>query len=159
MESKMKRSCLPAAILLMIASGSPGAAETVDPVGISSSDAMLVRELETKSWAAWKSHDAIFFERFLSADHVEVHAFGVTGKAAVVEGVRNPACVVQSYTLGPFTLTSVSADTVLVVYRAEQDTTCGEIKIPSPVWATSLYARRAGQWVNVLYQHTPMGRG
>jgi len=26
--------------------------------------------------------------------------------------------------------------------------------VPSPVWATSMYAKRDGRWVNVLYQHT-----
>ena len=30
--------------------------------------------------------------------------------------------------------------------------------VPSPVWATSLYARRDGRWVNVMYQHTPLAR-
>ena len=43
-------------------------------------------------------------------------------------------------------------------HRAEQNTTCGEARVPSPVWATSLYAKRAGRWVNVLYQHTPVAR-
>ena len=76
----------------------------------------------------------------------------------MVDGVRSPACVVQAYSLGPLALTPVSADTVLVTYRAEQDTTCGTQKVPSPVWASSLYARRGGRWVNVLYQHTPTGR-
>ena len=123
------------------------------------SDEATIRELEAKSWVAWKGHDSAFFEQFLSDDHVEVHAHGITGKAAVVEGVRSPACVVQAYTLGPFSLTKVTAETILLTYRAEQDTTCGTQRVPSPVWATSLYAKRNGRWVNVMYQQTPMTRG
>lgn len=139
-------------LVFALAATSLRAAET------SSADEAAVRELEAKSWVAWKGHDAGFFEQFLSEDHVEVHAYGIVGKAAVVDGVRSPACVVQAYSLGPLALTRVSADTILVTYRAEQDTTCGSQKVPSPVWATSLYARRDGRWVNVLYQHTPAGR-
>jgi hypothetical protein len=128
---------------------------TLTAAAPSSSDAAFIRELESKSWVAWKNHDAIFFEQFLSDDHVEVHGHGIMGKAAVVEGVRSPACVVQSYLLGPLSLTLVSPDAMLVTYRAEQDTHCGNARVPSPVWASSLYAKRSGRWVNVLYQHTP----
>ena len=117
-------------------------------------DEQAIRDLEAKSWVAWKDHDAAFFEHFLSADHVEVHGYGVAGKKAVVDGVR-AGCVVQSYALGPMTLKAVAADSVLVTYRAEQDTACSQAKVPSPVWATSLYVRRDRRWVNVLYQHTP----
>ena len=125
----------------------------------SSADEAAVRALEARSWVAWQNHDAAFFEQFLSDDHVEIHGYGVAGKAAVVEGVRSPYCKVQSYALGPLTVTVVSADSMLVTYRAEQDTTCGTARVPSPVWASSLYARRAGRWVNVLYQHTPVTPG
>jgi len=125
---------------------------------IESSDETLIRELEAKSWVAWKNHDASFFEQILSEDHVEVHSYGVVGKAAVVDGVRSLACAVRTYSVGPLSLTQVSTDAVLVTYRAEQDTTCGEQKVPSPVWATSLYAKRAGRWVNVMYQQTPVAR-
>lgn len=147
-----------AALVLTIAAASLGAAQTSSPAVPSPSDEASIRELETKSWVAWKSHDAAFFEQFLSEDHVEVHPHGIVGKAAVVDAVRSPACIVQSYSLGPFALTPVSADTLLLTYRAEQDTVCGGLKVASPVWATSLYARRAGRWTNILYQHTPVAR-
>ena len=121
----------------------------------STTDVEIIRELETKSWVAWKAQDAAFFERFLSEDHVEVHGFGIAGRTAVVNGIRSAGCVVQSYSLGTFATAVVAPDAVLVTYRAEQDTRCGNSKVPSPVWATSLYVKRSGQWLNVLYQQTP----
>lgn len=124
-----------------------------------SAEETMVRDLEARSWVAWKGHDAAFFEQFLSDDHVEIHGYGVVGKAAVVEGVGSPVCTVKSYALGPLTVTRVSADALLVTYRAEQDTICGKARVPSPVWASSLYARRGDRWVNVLYQHTPVAPG
>jgi Domain of unknown function (DUF4440) len=147
-----------AAVLLSIAAASLVTAETIGPTVVLPSDEMAIRDLELKSWAAWKNHDAAFFEWYLSADHVEVHAHGIVGRTAVIDGVRSSACVVQSYSLGPFSLTPVSGDVVLVTYRAEQKTSCGDIAVPSPVWATSLYAKRAGQWLNILYEHTPVAR-
>ena len=154
----MRPTSLLPAVALALAATSPFAAETSAAPTLSASDQASIRDLEARSWVAWKNHDSAFFEQFLSDDHVEIHGYGVVGKAAVVDGVRSPACVVQAYTLGPLTLTPVSADAVLVTYRAEQDTTCGTQKVPSPVWASSLYAKRGGRWVNVLYQHTPTAR-
>ena len=147
------------AVALALAAASAFAAEESALAALSASDETLIRDLEARSWVAWKGHDAKFFEQFLSDDHVEIHAYGISGKAAVVDGVRSPACVVQAYSLSPLTLTPVSPDTVLVTYRAEQDTACGTQKVPSPVWATSLYAKRGGRWVNVMYQHTAIGHG
>jgi len=154
----MRFARLATALLLSIGASSLGAAEPSRPPRISPSDETSIRELETMSWAAWKSHDALFFERFLSDDHVDVHPYGIAGKSAVVEGVRSPTCVVESYSLGAFSLTAVSGDTVLVTYRAEQNTQCGGVAVPSPVWTTSLYARRGGRWLNILFQQTPVAR-
>ena len=144
---------------ILLATTFAGAAESFEPGALSASDEMLIRQLEFRSWVAWKSHDAAFFEQFLADDHVEVHGHGITNKSAVVAGVRSPTCVVRTYSLGPFTVAKTSTDSVLVTYRAEQNTLCGGARVPSPVWATSLYVRRAGRWVNVMYQHTPVVGG
>jgi len=124
-----------------------------------SKDVKAVQDLENQSWVAWKNQDADFFERFLAADHVEVHSYGVSGKADVVSAIRSKICAVQTYKLGDFKITQVAADSVLLTYRAEQDTQCGAAKAPSPVWTTSLYAKRGGVWVNVMFQQTPLKTG
>jgi len=142
-------------LCLLMTTTFAGAAESLAPGALSASDEMLIRQLESESWVAWKTHDAAFFEQFLADDHVEVHGYGITNKSAVVAGVRSPSCVVHTYSLGPLTVAKTSVDSVLVTYRAEQDTLCGGARVPSPVWATSLYVKRASRWVNVLYQHTP----
>lgn len=113
--------------------------------------------LETQSWVAWKNHDTMFYDRFLSADHVEMQGAGPVGKASVMEGVAS-GCEVKSYTLGPMRFTRLAADTALLTYRAEQDTLCEGQKALSPVWATSLFVRRDGVWKNALYIHSPAQR-
>jgi len=141
-------------LLAPVAMSSLGCAHAPAPPSLAPADESAIRELEAKSWVAWQAHDGPFFERFLSDDHVEVHGYGIVGKAAVVQGVGGAGCTVKGYKLGALKLQPVSADVVLVTYKAEQDSTCGPVAVPSPVWATSLYARRDGRWVNVLYQHT-----
>ena len=111
--------------------------------------------LEKRSWAAWKGHDAAFFSEFLSDDPVEVGPRGILGKADIVAGVGSPVCQVESYAVDQFKFTRVAEDTAIINYRAEQKTVCGGHPVPSPAWASSLYAKRGARWVNVLYQQTP----
>jgi hypothetical protein len=110
--------------------------------------------LEKQSWEAWKNRDGKFFQNFLSDDHVEVGFGGPTDKKTVVAGVGSPACTVKSYTVDHFELTELGPDTALLTYHAAQDTTCGGAVVPSPVWVSSLYVKRNGQWLNALYQQT-----
>lgn len=113
--------------------------------------------LETQSWVAWKTHDVKFYDRFLSADHVEMQGAGPVGKASVIEGIAS-GCEVKSYSLGPMRFARLAPDTAVLTYRAEQDTVCEGQKALSPVWATSLFVRHDGVWKNALYIHSPAQR-
>lgn len=110
--------------------------------------------MERQSWVAWKAHDAGFFERFLSDDHVEVGGAGPTGKADVVNVVGGGACTVDAYSVDHFAYRRLGPDTAVLTYRAEQTTHCGAATVPSPVWATSVYVRKAGRWRNAIYVHS-----
>lgn len=110
--------------------------------------------LEKQSWRAWQRRDGAFFQAFLSDDHVEVGFHGVTRKAAVVAGVASPACVVHSFAIDTFDLTRLNPTTVLLTYHAAQQTLCNGHVVPSPVWASSLYVRRGGRWLNAMYQQS-----
>ena len=114
-------------------------------------------DMEKQSWAAWQKMDSSFWSRFLSDDHIEISGYvGVTGKADVIRAISAHICKVNSYAVDHFTFRQLDARNAVLVYRAEQDTTCGTIKVPSPVWATSLFQLRGGRWQNVLYEHTPV---
>lgn len=114
-----------------------------------------ITALERQSWVAWQNHDGAFYARFLSDDHVEVHRTGMAAKRDIVAFVGSGACTVASYSLGDFHFTQFSADSAVLTYRAEQDTTCGQSRAPSPTWVTSEYVLRDGRWQNALYVQTP----
>ncbi len=111
--------------------------------------------LERESWVAWQTHDGKFFDRFLANDHLDVGPGGAINKASVVAGVAGPLCKVESYSLSDFQIVHIAEDTALLVYRAKQQTLCGGVPVPSPAWATSVYVKRDGRWLNILYQQTP----
>ena len=116
-------------------------------------------DLETRSWEAWQTRDASYFERFLSEDHVEVGFGGITDKRAVVASVGSSSCVVKSWSVADFSAHVLGNDVALLTYRAAQDTTCGALRVPSPVWVSSLYMRRDGRWQNVVYQQSQQMSG
>src|SRR6478672_9644265 len=106
-------------------------------------------DLEKQSWAAWQKMDSAFWARFLSDDHIEISgSVGATAQADVIRGISSHVCKVNSYAVDHFTFRQLDARNAVLVYRAEQDTTCGNIKVPSPVWATSLFQLRGGRWQN-----------
>jgi hypothetical protein len=147
----MAIASLALASLLPAQSAQP-AAQSAQPDKVALKE--ILADLEKRSWEAWKNHDGKFFEGFLSDDHVEVGFGGPTNKATVVTGVASPTCNVKSYTVDKFELTLLETNTALLTYHAAQDTTCGGKAVPSPVWVSSLYIKRGGRWLNVLYQQT-----
>jgi hypothetical protein len=114
-----------------------------------------IENLERQSWVAWQQHDGAFYRGFLSDDHVEIHRTGAANKAQIVPFVASGACTVSSFSLGDMSFTQFSADSAVLTYRAEQDTTCGASRAPSPVWVTSGYVLRDGRWQNSIYVQTP----
>ncbi len=150
----MKSLLLVCAVLASIISASSGEAQSKPVTGDPALLETLTR-LEKASWEAWQKRDGAFFQTFLSADHVEVGLGGPTDKATVVAGVASPACVVKNYDVDQFTARAFNADTAVLTYHARQETTCNGVQVPSPVWTSSLYIKRAGRWQNALYQQTP----
>lgn len=150
----MKKVAVISFTILMVASVIHGQTKQTDKDRLKET---LVN-LEKQSWVAWKNHDGRFFQDFLSDDHVEIGAGGLTNKATVVAGVASPVCQVKSYAVEKFELTIFDAKTALLTYHAAQNTTCNGNPVPSPVWVCSLYVRRDGRWLNALYQQTRAGQ-
>jgi hypothetical protein len=130
-----------------------GAASSISQ-GAQTAIADALVSLEKKSWEAWKNRDNLFFEQFLSDDHVEMGFTGPANKALVVKTVATPNCTVKSYTVDDFKVTVFSADAAVVTYHAAQDTICGGAPVPSPVWVSSTYIKHGDRWLNAVYQQS-----
>ena len=136
---------------------------SVQPVGVGSKSEQVATVLTTKerTWLLRRQGGPSFgvdphLARY-EGKSVEVSGYaGAAGKKSVIAGIQSKVCHVASYKVDHFTFRQLDPKTAVLVYRAEQDTTCGGLKVPSPVWATSLYQLRGGRWQNVLYEHTPV---
>jgi hypothetical protein len=129
------------------------AASGAQPKAPASLEAQLIAR-ERASWVAWQKKDVAFWRRHLSADHVEIDGSGgPQDRNYVLKGVATRTCTVPRYKLGNFTFRRLGADAGMLVYKAEQEFVCGDKRIPNTGWVTSMYARRAGRWENVLFEH------
>jgi hypothetical protein len=109
---------------------------------------------ERQSWDAWQSKDLAFWQRHLSADHVEMDGpDGPQGRDYVLKGIAGRACAVTKYELDRFSFRRLGPGAGMLVYRAEQEFACGDKRIPNIGWVTSVYRMRSGRWENVLFEH------
>lgn len=152
----MLTAALASFIALSAAPSGQASAAVANPLDDQKLEAELT-SLEKASWAAWQRMDAGFWEGFLSDDHIELNAVvGPVGKRAVIGGIASKQCQVRSYKVDRFTFRRLDRGTAALIYRAVQDTSCGAVTVPTPVWATSIYQHRSGKWQNVLFELTPV---
>ena len=117
-------------------------------------EAMLIRQ-EKELWEAWKNKNAAPFEKALPADAVMVDASGVGTKGQVVKEISNNPCEIRGYSLSNFKVTMINKDAAILTFKATQDFTCDGKAGPTPIYGSSIYVKRGGQWLNIFHQETP----
>jgi len=151
----MKRMLSVAFVLLMIAGVAAAQmnANKGSKAGKNSVEDQLI-SLEKQAWEAWKNKNGSFFQTFLSDDAVLISGSGVEGKAASVQAISNMPCEVKSYALDNFKVTMIDKNTALLTYSAKQDFTCQGKAGPPQIWASSVFVKRGGKWLNFSHQES-----
>ena len=72
------------------------------------------------------------------------------------EDAGSSDCKVNSYSLEDTKSTWVDKDAVLLTYKASQDAVCASQKLPSAVWASSLWVKKGSEWKAAFHQETPV---
>jgi len=140
-------------LIASIVAFASAAATPAQPKAANGLETRLI-DREKQSWAAWQNKDLAFWQRHLSADHVEIDGpNGPQDRNYVLKGVADRSCAIASYKIDNFTFRQLSSDAGMLVYRAEQEFACGDKHIPNVGWVTSLYKRHGGRWENVLFEH------
>lgn len=98
-----------------------------------------------------KAQDPKFLQGLLSDDSMFVDASGVADKTGYFKNSFTD-CKVTSYTLDNFKVMWFDKNTAIVTYKAAQDGTCGGQALPASQWASSMYMKRGGKWMNVFFQ-------
>lgn len=114
----------------------------------------LLMAKEKELWEGWKNKNAAPFEKLIPADGLLVAEQGVETKAELLKDIAGNPCEIKSYSFDNVKMTMINKDAALVTYKAAQDYTCMGHAGPTPVYASSVYVKRKGQWLNILHQET-----
>ena len=156
----MKR-LLTVALVLLASAGVATAQMNADKgskAGKGSVEEQLI-SLEKQAWEAWKNKNGSFFQTFLADDAVSISGSGVEGKAASVKSISTMPCEVKGYSLDNFKLTMIDKNSALLTYSAKQDFSCNGKAGPPQVWASSVFVKRNGKWLNISHQETAVEPG
>jgi len=106
--------------------------------------------LKDAALAATRARDLAFYRGYLAEDAIAVLPVGVMGKEAILRAVERGA--IQGADIAGTRVLVLGPDAGLVTYRATFE---GEGRRLA-AFVTTLYARREGRWLGVLYQQTPL---
>nr|WP_321252438.1 nuclear transport factor 2 family protein [uncultured Ruegeria sp.] len=112
-----------------------------------------ILSLERQVWTALVEGDATADRALLSPDFLGVYPTGFANRDAHV-GQFADAPTMASFELGDARLRVLTADIVLLSYRA--DYTRPSSKMKEAMLISSLWERRHGVWVNSFSQDTPL---
>jgi ketosteroid isomerase-like protein len=123
-------------------------AEQVAPAG-PPKDVLVA--LERSAYAAWKSKDVKFWDRFLADNFVGWGTSGKLDKGSAKKEYSGADCDIKSYALSEERVSPRGQRAALITYKASVDGTCGGQKIPANSWVASVYVRDGGQWKAVFH--------
>ena len=120
-------------------------------------DLQALLELETMVWDALQRGDADADRRLLADDFLGVYSSGFADRADHA-GQLAAGPTVASFELHEPRMLELGDDHVLLSYRADYQRLVDGVAQPGKsMYVTSLWSRRAGQWVNVFSQDTAAG--
>ena len=122
-------------------------------------DALI--DLEKQAAAAWGRGDARFFEGILSDNFISRDGQKRTGKTAILKVLAGQKCDVRNIALDEPSLTRISSDTYVLIYRETADGTCIQaggqvVNIPSPSRTATVWVRSAGKWLAAFHGVNPI---
>ena len=128
-----------------------GAAEPCQKAGMHDIDA-TIEELERQVWQALVDGDRAADISLLAPDFLGVYPSGFAGRDDHA-GQLDAGPSVAAFDLSQITIRHLSEDAALITYRADftRPGRAGEAMLVSSLWE-----RRAGDWVNTFSQDTPL---
>jgi uncharacterized protein (TIGR02246 family) len=113
---------------------------------------------EKAAWQAWEDNDVDAYRDRLTEDAAwAVAGEGIKmGRDAVMADISSHDCEIENLEFADFKVRQLSSEVALLTYTANSETTCGGQKLPSSVYATSVYVLQDGKWRTASYQETAL---
>src|SRR5258708_27664811 len=112
--------------------------------------------LEKSAYAAWKSKDAKFWDKFLSDKYVGWGSSGRLDKASATKEFTGAECAIKSYALSDEQVSPLGKGAALITYKITVDGTCGGQEVPADSWAASVYVRDGDTWKGAFHAEAPV---
>jgi hypothetical protein len=122
--------------------------------GGNSATEQTLTQTEKGLWEGWKGHDAEPFKKVNMDGAIDVGTGGIRMGDQLVKDMGSTMCTVTSYSLDTPTFKWLDKNSVLMVYRANQDAVCADQKLPPVIWATTLWVKKGGAWKAMFHQET-----
>ena len=118
----------------------------------SSSTLDALRGLENAFFQAWEDKQPEVFRQAIRDDGIFFGQYGVSSKSEEMESQEQSKtyCEVQAFQLTDFTLLSLTKESAVITYRAEQHATCGGKVVDPLMNGLSVYVKQDGKWMNVV---------
>ena len=109
-------------------------------------------------WTAWQKYNPEPFKKWQAPDGVTVTSSGATNLNDFLQQLATKQCQVKSFSIDEAgaTVKKIDANTYVIIYKAEQDATCGGVKSPSPVMVSEVWSKSNGNWQVHHYQETAL---
>ena len=140
-------------MIVMIAIGVSSFAFGQEKTSKNNSVEAQIIALEKASWEAWKNRDAKWYQNNLTDDALNVTSGSVSDKSQQIKNLGD--CEVKSFSLDNFKFLSLDKNAALITFTAVMDAVCNGKTVPSTALASSVYVKRDGKWLNILYTDTP----
>ena len=114
-----------------------------------------VVELERRGWQAAVNRDNEADAALLADDFQNIAEYGVWDKTKFAQTVIDPNYLLKAFSVSDVRFSQPAPTVVLLTYKATQVGTDHGKPLPSPLYISSVWVKRDGKWLNVLFQDTP----
>jgi Domain of unknown function (DUF4440) len=132
---------------------------SASPSGTQSAVALAdqLLSVEKQFWESWKHGKPEVFQELMTDDAIFFGQYGVSSKAEIVQQQKESvgSCQVESYALTDPRVIRIDDEAAILLYEARQDATCGGVKVQPIMHGSSVFARRAGKWLNLYRSEVP----
>ena len=113
--------------------------------------------VEKQFWESWKNGKPELFQELMTDDAVFFGQYGVSSKAEIMQQQKESvgSCKVENYALTNPRAIRIDDEAAILLYEARQDASCGGVKVQPIMHGSSVYARRAGRWLNLYRSEVP----
>jgi hypothetical protein len=132
-------------------SASPAANVTANAAAPAAPTQALLLARETSAYQAWKSHDAKYWDSFLTGKFTGWGSTGRLDKASATQEFTGADCRIARVALSDAQMTPLGRNAALITHKTTFDGVCGGYKLAPGGWAASVYVRDGDQWKEAFH--------